>query len=723
MKYLKQLKALSVIRLRLLWNTLASRAGIGKIIGMSFVILITIIATASGASDLLEAILKQPYAFLLSQWAVGLLVSFAIFIEFTGDLVSGHTLNTGQMSSDFHYLATLPIPIPILIFTKIFERIITDYFGILFLLPALVGISCHKAYTIDAFLAGFLLYLEIGIISGLLINLIMIALSRYFKPSAIKNIFSVFGYISALLTLIPCLFISDFKPSYIPKILEIIDFFQEYASWLIAPIRWLATPLLLSTPFCEDFGKITILWFLLTIGLTTVFYLALKNNWAFYAHSNKAAKSKVKRNSFFKGLLYKEFVMLKSDLNLLVNAVIMPISIILTEMYFLKKVFTFTSINSVTNFIFGSIIYFSMFGPVAAIGYEGKSIALLETMPITPANLIKQKFKFWFLLALIIFLPSTIVTFLTIGFDLTQTITAVMQTIGFAAASVWLSVSFSAIFAQYSTSVLQQRSSFIGKTAAMFLLTLLLYVKNLSWLSLYTVVIFSAIACICYLKAQNSLLFRQDKEMLSSDDNTALNCLLMFLGFIALETSISQFFHAISPDSDTGAWNWCLSVAVMLPFFVIYRKKQTPYLPKISLANTFRVVITTAVSLLATYFYFKFSPSIYEEIMSNTNQIINFGKMFFIPTNLWAIILFLIAASIMVAITKRAEEHFLADESRGVKLLGCLLPVLAAPSLIILPILFFMLTVFVQNIKEHKKWLCFYSSIPYFAALFWFLIF
>ena len=107
-KTINQTKALCQIRLRLLVNSILSKTGISKIIGMSLAAFVMIIGTASGASDLLGEVFKLPFSDYIARWAIGFLVLYGIFVVFTGDLVSGHTLNTGQMSSDFHYLTTLP---------------------------------------------------------------------------------------------------------------------------------------------------------------------------------------------------------------------------------------------------------------------------------------------------------------------------------------------------------------------------------------------------------------------------------------------------------------------------------------------------------------------------------------------------------------------------------------------------------------------------------------
>ena len=720
---LKQIKALFLIRLRLLFNTIRSKAGLGKIIGMGLAAFIMIIATASGASDILEAIFKLPFAHIIAEWCIGTLVIYAIFIVFTGDLVSGHTLNTGQMSSDFHYLSTLPISPTILILTKVFERLITDYFGILFLLPALIGISCYRAFTLKAFLAAFFLYIEISILIGLAINLVMICLTRFFKNSTINNFFSIFGYISALLTLIPFLLLSNFNPSHVPMVIEKLDYLQNTFGSLLLPIKWMASTILFSTPFCNEFAYLTIIWLILAAILTFLFHSAIKNNWFAYVHSNKSISSASKGRRLFSGLFRKEFLMIKSDLNLLVNAILMPISIIIVEIYFLKRVFSFTTFNSILNFIFGSIIYFSMFGPINIIGYEGKAISLLESMPISPAQLIKKKYSFWVIIALIIFVPATIATFRILSFDWTITFEAVLFTTTFTMASVWITVSLSAIFAEYNAKVLQQHSSFIGKMAAMALMSLLLPLKSPSWLNFYSLLIFTGLTLLCYRKAQAILAFRQDNEALKSAGCNRLNCMLLFFSFAAIECSINQFFTAVIPDNDTGIWSWCLTVAVMLPFFLILKKSDSPIIPKTNIKEILKSVSIALLSLFLVILFLKYKPVLSTAIINNMNHIAEFYRYILIPQFIWKIIMFLAAVLMMVAIVKRAEEYFSSEKNALLSILGALIILLVSCSSLIPFIAAYIIVLSIFSFNQQKAPLTFYSSILFFSGLFYYLIF
>ena len=686
---MQQILALCNIRLRLLMNTIRSKASMGKIIGMAMAAFIMVIATASATSDLLEGIAKMPFGTLLTEWAIGFLALYAIFVVFTGDLVSGHTLNTGQMSSDLTYLSTLPIPTSILIFTKLFERLVTDYFGILFLLPAFIGIACNKAYTFNGFLAAILLYGEVGILCGLLINLVMVCLTRFFKTSTINNFFSVFGYISAIITLIPFLLLNDFNAQHIPIVLDWFGTIYDATPWLIEPVVWLARPLLAATPFCAEFGKLSILWAISSVILLILFYSAIKHNWFCYAHSRKRLATSVSGARLFSGMFWKEFLMLKSDFNLLINAVFMPISIIAIEIYFMKNVFSFNSIYTVMNFVFGSIAYFSMFGPMNIIGYEGKAIALLEAMPISPAAIIKKKYLFWCSIALIIFIPASALTFWMLGFDTVTNIKATAMCFLFIIASVWAAVCLSAIFAKYDTAVLQQRSTFMGKMAALAVLSIILPVKSVTLANTLSVLIFTAIVYLCYIKAQACIAFRQDAEALNSDNHQMVNAALLLLSFVALETNIGQLFKEVAPNSDTGIWNWALSVAAFLPFVTLMRKKNVPIIPKLdAIKDTTRGML----AILLVMAYFAINPTVLTTVKSDFSQIIDFFSIIKIIRPVWQVIVATMTCIFMIAVYRRVSENFF-NKGKTCRLFGLLLVILTAPVNLMVPSLIVLLII------------------------------
>ena len=723
-KTIKQIRALCVIRFRLLLNNIRNKAGLGKILGMSLAAIIMVFATASGASDIIEGIYKLPYANIIAEWGIGLLVLYGIFVVFTGDLVSGHSLNTGQMSSDFNYLTTLPISPTILILTKQFERLITDYFGILFLLPALIGISCYKAFSLNAVLTALLIYFEISFAIGLMINLTNICLTRFFKTSTINNFYSIFGYVSAILTLIPFLMVSNFNPSHVPMVLDKIAYLEDNLELLMMPIKWVGNLLLNSTPFSTQFVKISLLWFIAVLFLTFLFHEAVKNNWFNYVHSSKVSSNQIFKKRLLSGLFWKEWLMLKSDLNLLVNAIFMPISIIAIEIYFLKQVFSLKSVYSIMNFIFGSIIYFSLFGPINIIGYEGKAISLLESMPISPSQLIKRKYAFWVIIALIIFIPSAIVTFKSLGFYWDETLKATFITTLFTLGSVWVAVCFSAIFAIYDTAVLQQHSSFWGKMAAMTIMTILLPLKNISLLNIYSLLVFITMISLCYLKAQSNLAYRQDKEALNSENNLLLNSFILLFSFVVIENNIKQFFFAIVPDTDTGIWSWWLSLTAMFFFVILARKKGCSFWPKPSTKSVFKAFLVAFLTIVLTIGYFAINQGNLIRIRGDLLQIIDFFSIIKIIKPIWTTITFFMFVPFMIAIIRRIEENFFTKSSDFyTKALGITLAVLLTTKQLMPAMLIFMLVLQLLKGKEDNQSIVFYSSLAYFSFLYFYLVF
>ena len=190
------------VKNKIMFNKLRSRAGFGKAIAFIFVLLACVWAVADFSIEISSKILAMPFGNDINLLFFALIVMFVLFITFMGDLTTGHTINMGQMSSDFEYLQTLPVKPINIIFLKLYERLINDYFGVLVMLSAFVGIACRDGYNLTRIALAFFLYLEFSLFSGLAINLLLIVLTRFFKKSTINNIFSVIGYLSAFVILV-----------------------------------------------------------------------------------------------------------------------------------------------------------------------------------------------------------------------------------------------------------------------------------------------------------------------------------------------------------------------------------------------------------------------------------------------------------------------------------------------------------------------------------------
>lgn len=651
------------LKVRLLINSLKNWASAGKTIGIGISVILTAFFINSGAADVINMLRMLPYAELLLDWLLGGMIVYVIFLVFTGDLLTGHSLNTGQMSTDFNYLQSLPVPPTGLIIVKLFERVITDYLGIIILFSGFLGLACRNGFTFEGLMLAFCLYLEISLLIGLIINLSMIFMTRFFRLTTINNIFSLLSYCSAFLSIVPYLVISNFLPETLDFVVSYLDVLNETVFVYLLPVQWLATSLL-SASFCDEFFYFSGFWAACMLIGTIFFSLAIGWNWFNYAHGNNVRQSNYGKR-FFRGLYHKEVMLLKGDFNLLINALLMPITLIILEIHFLKEVVSLTTPAAILNIVAGAIIYFCMFGPVNAIGYEGRTISLLEALPLPPQTLLANKSIFWTAIAECIFVPATIASMVKMGFSTGIIIEGTCYVALFTAACVWAAVLISAIFPCFDSKILQQRSTFAGKLAALALMLLLVPAKNLSATSIYSITIFVCIFGLIANKAVNILLFRLDDEARSSQTQKIVDTMIFFLAMAGCEISITHCFTALAPAIDTGMWNWMITAAVFFPasLILLLMNRQPAANDQIcsktgSKLSWLIIPLQTAIILLISNHYFAQHPEIAAEFKSDLAQITDLARAFSVSLPVWKSVLAIMATVFGSALTCLALQGF-----------------------------------------------------------------
>ena len=481
-------KTLVKTKLKIFKNQSLCWTSRSKILFSATALILTSLLIGFGAADFIPALESLPFGQTLTPWILALALIYFIIVVFTGDMITGHSLNTGQVSSDFKFLNSLPIPPLSIIGLKLFERLATDYLGIMILLSGFFGIICRDDISFNKILLSLTLFTQISLLIGLLINLLLVALNRFFRTTTINNIFSLLGYFSAFITLAPYLFVSNYPLRSLTWLLQHLNLFDSLTGKMLLPMKWIAG-CLLKASFTQEFIYWSGTWAgLMLIGIS-IFHLTIKLNWLNYSHSAKNSYKK-QGTKFFSGFFQKEYLLIKSDFNLLINAIMMPATIIALEIYFLRDVFNLNSYSHIVNVIFGAIIYFNMFGPLNSIGSEGKAISLLESLPITPQQLLNKKFTFWTIIAEIIFIPATITAMKYLNFNSSAIIEALINICLFIPACVWVSTSLSAVFAKFDTKILQQRSTFLGKIVGIGLMLVAAPIKDLSLNSLISLICF-----------------------------------------------------------------------------------------------------------------------------------------------------------------------------------------------------------------------------------------
>lgn len=559
--FLSSLLVLFRLKTRLLINSFINWKSVGRVFAAALTLIITTYSVSAGAVDLVFAMQVLPFGEFLLEWVLALISLYLILIVFTGDLLTGHSLNTGQMSSDFAYLVSLPIPPSSLIAIKLFERLLTDYIGLLIMFSGILGIVLRDGFSFSGLLAAVAIYLQISLLVGLAINILTIAMNRFFRTASINNFFSLLGYFSAFLTLFPYLLLSNFPAQSLSWLIEYSDSFTSPLFKALEPMRWLAVSLL-KAGNCSEYAWWTVFWFILLIGGCAIFYLLIKLNWLTCSHSAAKRKSTGQRR-IFRGFLQKELLLLRSDFNVLINAIFMPVTIIILEVYFFRQALGFTGSTQILNMIYAAIIYFCMFGPINAIGAEGKSIAIIESLPIAPGEFLMRKFTFWLIIAETIFLSASMIGFWYLNYAISMRV--LFFIFFFTAACVWVSVAISAIFVNFSGKILQQRSTLTGKMVALALMLLAAPIKELDSLSSFNLLIFVLAAILIRQIAIFYLRFRLDQESSPNSPDKIMPYVLLILIFVGAEVAVKQFFRAVIPGQDTGLWAW---VIAMLVFFL-----------------------------------------------------------------------------------------------------------------------------------------------------------
>ncbi|MGI6444494.1 MAG: hypothetical protein ACOX2I_02100 [Candidatus Ozemobacteraceae bacterium] len=552
------------VKNKIMFNNLRSRAGFGKAIAFIFVLLACVWAVADFSIEISGKILAMPFGNDINLLFFALIVMFVLFITFMGDLTTGHTINMGQMSSDFEYLQTLPVKPINIIFLKLYERLINDYFGLLVMLSAFVGIACRDGYNLTGIALAFFLYLEFSLFSGLAINLLLIVLTRFFKKSTINNIFSVIGYLSAFVILVPFLLLDAYPKRFLAEVIYFYDNAKTLVDALFAPLLWVADCLVNKT-FCVSFWYFSLFWAaIMSIGCF-IYAAALKHIWFSYSYSCKKSSKASGYNCFFNGIICKEFNLLKSDLNLLVNSLLLPFTVIAFEIHMMKTVFSFTTVYSVMSLIFGAIIYFCMFGPLNSVGYEGKAIAVIETLPITAASFIRQKFYFWLCIAQICFIPASVLALKYLGFANKVVLQSTLVTAVFTTCCVFLSLCVSAVYANYEAKVIFQKSSFLGKIVALLIMLSASPIKYLNLLNAVSLIVFLLLTALMWFKAVHRLENRLDANELYNGKVRRADLITVFTAYFAVVIAIYQFAEALVPGLEMGHWPWSIALICVGP--------------------------------------------------------------------------------------------------------------------------------------------------------------
>ncbi len=290
-------------------------------------------------------------------------------------------------------------------------------------------------------------------------------------------------------------------------------------------------------------------------------------HWTRWVHSGVRAPAKTSGRRWLRGFVAKEAWQLRHDMNLLTNAFLLPLTIIVFEIYLLKDLIGLSSFLRLINALAAGAMYFCLFGPMNTVGAEKKAIAFAETLPVSPYRFLWEKGLFWLVLAEVLFVPTSAVAAWYLGFAPGAIVQATVWMAVLTAAFVWVTVCSSAIFANYESKVLQQASTLGGKWMAVMFMAMFGPIRGLDPQSLVQLVVCVLLGISLTLKAAETLESRLDPAKIVVPRFRFADAFIAVLGMLALQGIISGTARALVPPEQVGLWPWL--VAYLLTMTVL----------------------------------------------------------------------------------------------------------------------------------------------------------
>ncbi|NLI77090.1 MAG: CPBP family intramembrane metalloprotease [Candidatus Riflebacteria bacterium] len=560
------LLSLCLMKARLMWQNLLAKRSRWSLLVFAVAAGGLALSIGAGSVDFLDLLERVFFLREAVRWLLAMGLVYLVVLVFTSDLIMGHTLNAGQLSTDHAYLASLPVPPLAMLGTRVFERVVTDWPGFLFLWSGFVGIACRGGFAWFPFLVGGLLFVQVQILIVLGVILLSSLLHRMARPATVNNAFSLLGYLSAFAVLLPHVAISSQPREALTWLFFHVDRWMGSVGLLLRPARWLTDCLLDAA--AGGGGSEFLAWqgfWLAGVGVGAGLFLAMdRAHWLTWVHPGLARRAAGPARAWLGGLWRKDLQLLRSDFNLLSNSLFMPITIIAVQVAVFRGQFHAFGLTHAMNMLAAAALYFCLFGPLNAVGSEGQAISLLETLPLSPSRLIRHKTLFWSVLAELFFLPAALATGRYLGLGPADQAVLMLWLAALIPGMVWVAISLSAIFPRFEGKVLQQRSSIEAKALAPLALGLALPLKDLSAASGMGALTFLLLALSLHHKAVECLAGRLDPERSLAPRFRAPDAFLAILVVLGLQGFAGNVARALSPEAALSLWPWFFAYLVSM---------------------------------------------------------------------------------------------------------------------------------------------------------------
>ena len=333
------------------------------------------------------------------------------------------TRELSQPDWDLEWLVTLPMRMPLLLWSRLMERAIANLIGLLTLLPAGTILAWISGYRWTAPLVGAAGIIPLLLLAAVFRTLIDTGLRMSLAPSKLRNLQAV---LSVLSILVLYLVISIGLPQPLAFVMNWARHFPAWAGWL-------PPGLVVKTMNAPDVlaGAQFALLLIFEVGIAVWIGLAVLGfqlrNGVVAAGSRETGRSAVRvaisetRSrpglSFGTIVQRRELRLLGRDRSFLVQTLVLPVIIVFSQIVFQGRIHSSTvagiSNATVASIAFGIAAYTLMMSAFQTLNSEGGALWLLFTVPRSIESILREKAQLWAVLALayplIVFIIGVIV--------------------------------------------------------------------------------------------------------------------------------------------------------------------------------------------------------------------------------------------------------------------------------------------------------------------------
>ena len=334
------------------------------------------------------------------------------------------TRELSQPDWDLEWLVTLPLRMPLLMWSRLMERTIANPIGLLTLLPAGTLTAWTSGYRWTAPLVAAVAIIPLLLLAALFRTLIDTGLRMSLAPSKLRNLQAV---LSVLSILVLYLVISIGLPQ---PLTFVMNWARHFPAWGC----WLPPGLVVKTMNSTDVstGVEFALLLILEVGIAvwiglTVLSFQLRNG-VVAAGSRETGRSAAPvrvsethhpRPVFLLGTVVqrRELRLLGRDRSFLVQTLVLPVIIVFSQIVFQGRLHSSTvagiSNATIASIAFAIAAYTLMMSAFQTLNSEGGALWLLFTVPRSLESVLREKARLWAVLALayplIVFIVAVIV--------------------------------------------------------------------------------------------------------------------------------------------------------------------------------------------------------------------------------------------------------------------------------------------------------------------------